>query len=144
MIRFSTLHEEASENGLVFSDYLCPRKRRFLISRFKRSRHNIASTKITLLLPLLLQRRLSDDARTRILAIPSTTALHAQATHRRSVSKEAKLVGGPFTSQGVVPLCSRSPVVRVGERSMWDGDLVVVVVVVVIGVNQESCRHRGR
>ena len=51
----------------------------------------------------------------------STTALHAQATHRRSISKETKLVGGPYTSQGVVPLCSRTPVVRVGERSMWDG-----------------------
>jgi len=141
VIRFSTLHEEASENGLVLSDYLCPRKRRFLISMFKRTRHSIASTKITLLLPLLLQRRLSDNAWTRILVIPSTTALHAQATHRRSISKEAKLAGG-YTSQGVVPLCSRTPVVRVGERSMWDGDLVVVVVVG--GVNQESRRHRGR
>jgi len=39
---FSTLHEEASENGPVFSDYLCLRKRRFLISRFKRTRHSIA------------------------------------------------------------------------------------------------------
>jgi len=50
--------KKASEIRLVFSDYLCPRKRRFSMNRFKRI-HSIASIKITL---LLLQRRLSDDA----------------------------------------------------------------------------------
>ena len=59
VIWFSTLREEVSENRLVFSDYLCPRKRRCSMKRFKRTGHSIASVKITL---LLLQRRLSDDA----------------------------------------------------------------------------------
>ena len=130
---FPTLHEEASENGPVFSDHLYPRKRRFLISRFKKTRHSIASTKITLLLPLLLQRCLSDDAWTRILVIPSTTALRAGATRSSSNSKVAKVVGGPYIGQSAVPLCSRTPLVRVGRSRQVGGSVVVVVVV---GINQ--------
>jgi len=117
VIRLASLHEEASENCLAFSNYLCVGKRQFSMRRFKRTRHSTASTKITLLLlPLLLQRRLSDDAWTVVLVVPSTTALRARATCSSSSSKVAMLVGDPDTGQGVVPFCSRTPVVRVEER----------------------------
>jgi len=105
VIRFSILHEEASENHLVCSDYLCPRKQWFSMSRFKRTRNSVASIKITLLLlSVLLRRRLSDDAWTVILVVPSTTAFHAQATRSSSSSKVTKVVGGPYAGQGTMGL----------------------------------------
>ena len=129
MTRFSTLQEEASENRLVFSDYLCLRKQWFLMNRFKRTRHSIASTKIILLLLfLLLQQRLSDDAWTMILVVASTTTLRARATCNSSSSKVTKLVGGPYIGQGAVLLCSRTPAMRVGRKIVvgwWvDGGVV--------------------
>jgi len=105
-------------NRLVFSNYLCPRKRWFLMSRLKRTRHIVASAKVILL--LLLRQCLSNDAWTRILSVPSITALRARATRSSSSSKVAQVVGSPYAGQGAVPLCS-TPVMTSRERSTWSG-----------------------
>ena len=46
--------------------YLCPRERRFSMSRFTRTKHNIVLINTLL---FLLQRHASDDAWTRILTL---------------------------------------------------------------------------
>ena len=74
-----------------------------------------------------------------ILVIPSTTVLRARATRSSSSSKVAKLAGGPYTGQGAMSVCFKTPFVRV--RSMWvDVSVVVVVVVVVVGIYKGSRR----
>ena len=100
--RLSSLHEEASENHLVFSDYLCPRKQWFSMSRFKRTRHSTALTKVMPL--LLLIRHLSDDAWIRIQIVPSATTLRAQAACRSSKWDK------PWRQSKHSPLCSRHPI----------------------------------
>ena len=72
-----------------------------------------------------------------ILVIPSTTVLRARATRSSSSSKVAKLAGGPYTGQGAMSVCFKTPFVRV--RSMWV-DVSVVVVVVVVGIYKGSRR----
>jgi len=82
---------------------------------------------------------LIDDAWTVILVIPSTTVLRARATRSSSSSKVAKLAGGPYTGQGAMSVCFKTPFVRV--RSMRvDVSVVVVVVVVVVGIYKGSRR----
>ena len=82
LIAFFLLYmEERQEIIQIVSDYICPRKRWFLMSGFRRTRHSAAVTKVLL-------RYLSDDARIRIQIVPSPTTLHVQAT--RSSSKVAK------------------------------------------------------
>ena len=73
-----------------------------------------------------------------ILVIPSTTVLRARATRSSSSSKVAKLAGGPYTGQGAMSVCFKTPFVRV--RSMWVDVSVVVVVVVVVGIYKGSRR----
>jgi len=74
-----------------------------------------------------------------ILVIPSTTVLRARATRSSSSSKVAKLAGGPYTGQGAMSVCFKTPFVRV--RSMRvDVSVVVVVVVVVVGIYKGSRR----
>jgi len=73
-----------------------------------------------------------------ILVIPSTTVSRARATRSSSSSKVAKLAGGPYTGQGAMSVCFKTPFVRV--RSMWVDVSVVVVVVVVVGIYKGSRR----
>ena len=73
-----------------------------------------------------------------ILVIPSTTVLRARATRSSSSSKVAKLAGGPYTGQGAMSVCFKTPFVRV--RSMRVDVSVVVVVVVVVGIYKGSRR----
>ena len=74
-----------------------------------------------------------------ILVIPSTTVSRARATRSSSSSKVAKLAGGPYTGQGAMSVCFKTPFVRV--RSMRvDVSVVVVVVVVVVGIYKGSRR----
>jgi len=73
-----------------------------------------------------------------ILVIPSTTVSRARATRSSSSSKVAKLAGGPYTGQGAMSVCFKTPFVRV--RSMRVDVSVVVVVVVVVGIYKGSRR----
>ena len=122
-IRFSTLHEEASNNHPDISQPGLCKKAMVLDEKFKRTGHSVALIKVILLL-LLLQQCLSDDACFRIHIVPSTTTLRDWLTH--TSSKKAKPVGSLYASQGTVLLGSRTPILSEDR----DGASVVV------GLNQ--------
>jgi len=117
---FSTLHEEASENHLYFFDYFCPRKQLFLMSRFKRTRYGISLTNV--LLNKLEWQHVDSD--------PDCLVFHYFGCSNDLQQQQSSWTcWWPDTSQGTVPLCSRTPVfLRVGEISTWYGMPVVLVV----------------
>ena len=106
----------------IFPNQVC-KKAMVLDEKFKRTGHSVALTKVILLL-LLLQRCLSDDACFRIHIVPSTTTLRDRLT--QTSSKKAKPVGSLDASQGTVLLGSRTPILSEDR----DGASVVV------GLNQ--------